>query len=95
MAAVNGAYGADDLVVRPAGDTIAAFSSALEALAASARARGLTCTPVHRVAASPALGEAFGCNPTDTCRPGPTARSPGSCTAPGSRMPCRPARRPN
>ena len=29
MAAVNGAYGADDLVVRPAGDTIAAFSSAL------------------------------------------------------------------
>ena len=32
MGAVHGAYRADDLVVRPAGDTIAAFSAALDAL---------------------------------------------------------------
>ena len=48
MGATNGAYRADDLVVRPAGDTIAGLSAALDALVASARARGLTCAPSDR-----------------------------------------------
>ena len=35
MGAVHGAYRADDLVVRPDGDTIAALSAALDALISS------------------------------------------------------------
>ena len=45
MGAVNGAYRDGDLAVRPVGDTIAAFSQALDALVGSARARGLTWAP--------------------------------------------------
>jgi len=60
MGATNGAYRADDLVVRPAGDTIAALSAALDTLVASARARGLTSEPAGRTAeaARPAGAEA-------------------------------------
>jgi len=53
MGAVHGAYRADDLVVRPDGDTIAAFSAALDALIFSARRRGLACLPADRGAGLP------------------------------------------
>ena len=53
MGAVHGAYRADDLVVRPAGDTITAFSAALDALIRSARQRGLTYPPADQAAADP------------------------------------------
>jgi N12 class adenine-specific DNA methylase len=53
MGAVHGAYRADDLVVRPSGDTIAAFSDALSALIISARQRGLAYLPADRSAESP------------------------------------------
>jgi hypothetical protein len=60
MGASNGAYRADDLVVSPTGDTIAALAAALEALVTSARARGLTCSLSGRIAetARPAGAEA-------------------------------------
>src|ERR1022692_522258 len=45
LGAVHGAYRADDLVVRPAADTVTALACALDAVAASARERGLTWTP--------------------------------------------------
>jgi hypothetical protein len=48
MGAVHGAYRADDLVVRPEGDTIGAFSAALDALISSARQRGLAYLPSDR-----------------------------------------------
>ena len=48
MGAVHGAYRADDLVVRPDGDTIAALSAALDALISSARQRGLAYLPADR-----------------------------------------------
>jgi N12 class adenine-specific DNA methylase len=41
LGATSGAYRADDLVVRPTGDTLTAFTRALDALTASALARGL------------------------------------------------------
>jgi N12 class adenine-specific DNA methylase len=44
LGAVNGAYRADDLVVRASGDTVADFTRALDVIAASARRRGLTWT---------------------------------------------------
>ena len=44
LGAVGGAYRADDLVVTPAGDTIAALTAGLDRITASARARGLTWT---------------------------------------------------
>jgi N12 class adenine-specific DNA methylase/SAM-dependent methyltransferase len=50
MGAVHGVYGTDDLVVRPSGDTIAAFTAALTRLADSARARGLAYQPAGQVA---------------------------------------------
>jgi len=60
MGATNGAYRADDLVVRPTADTIAALSAALGALVSSAHARGLTCAPSAGIAetARPAAAEA-------------------------------------
>jgi hypothetical protein len=45
MGATNGAYRADDLVVTSPGDTVAAFTAALEGLTASARTRRLTHMP--------------------------------------------------
>ena len=48
LGAVNGAYRADDLVVIPGGDTLAAFTAALDRLAESAQARALTWTPPAR-----------------------------------------------
>src|SRR6266566_2747395 len=48
MGAVHGAYRTDDLVVRPAGNTIAAFAAALDALISSARQRGLAYLPADR-----------------------------------------------
>ena len=42
LGAVNGAYRADDLVVTPAGDTIAALTAGLDRITATARARSLT-----------------------------------------------------
>ena len=53
MGAVHGTYRAEDLIVRPDGDTIAAFSDALGALITSARQRGLTYLPADRAAESP------------------------------------------
>ena len=53
MGAVHGAYRADDLVVRPDGDTIAAFSDALDALISAARPRGLAYVPADRGAEPP------------------------------------------
>ncbi len=41
LGAVHGAYRADDLVVRPAGDAAAALDAAMKAMAATARSRGL------------------------------------------------------
>jgi len=45
LAAVNGAYRADDLVVTPTGDTTTAFARGLERIATNAQARGLAWTP--------------------------------------------------
>jgi N12 class adenine-specific DNA methylase len=45
LSAVNGVYRADDLVVRSSGDTVPALARALDAVAATARSRGLTWTP--------------------------------------------------
>jgi N12 class adenine-specific DNA methylase len=53
MGAVHGAYRADDLVVRPPGDTIRAFTAALNALTYNARLRSLTYSPADHVAAAP------------------------------------------
>jgi N12 class adenine-specific DNA methylase len=53
LGATNGAYRADDLVVTPAGDTIAAFTRGLERITTSARARGLAWTPATGDAAKP------------------------------------------
>src|SRR5204862_7532895 len=53
MGAVHGAYRSDDLVVRPDGDTIAAFSAALDALISSAWQRGLAYLPADRGARAP------------------------------------------
>jgi N12 class adenine-specific DNA methylase/SAM-dependent methyltransferase len=53
MGAVHGAYRADDLVVRSDGDTIAAFSAALDALIFSAWQRGLAYLPADRGAEQP------------------------------------------
>ena len=53
MGAVHGTYRADDLVVRPDGDTITAFSAALDALITSARQRGLVYLPADRGARAP------------------------------------------
>jgi N12 class adenine-specific DNA methylase len=50
MGAVHGAYRADDLVVRPSGDTISALSAALDALVSHARLRGLTYLPADQAA---------------------------------------------
>jgi SAM-dependent methyltransferase len=60
MEAIHGAYRADDLVVRPDGDTIAAFSAALDALISSARQRGLAYLPAerHAEASRPVVSEA-------------------------------------
>ena len=101
MGAVHGAYRADDLVVRPAGDTIAAFmrrpgradrsigpdraASTWTPQRDRAGRRAPDREPEARVPPSP----------TGTCVPGRTARSPGSSTAPSSRMRSRPARPPN
>ncbi len=43
--AIHGPYRADDLVVRPTGDTLAAFAAAVDALTTEARSRGLTWSP--------------------------------------------------
>ena len=56
LGAANGMYRADDLVVRATGDTATELARALDAVAATARSRGLTW-------AAPA--------PADTARPGP------------------------
>lgn len=48
MGAVHGAYRADDLVVRPPEDLLTGLTEVLEAIAASARQRGLTWAPAAR-----------------------------------------------
>jgi N12 class adenine-specific DNA methylase len=53
MGVVHGTYRADDLVVRPSGNTIAAFSAALDVLITSARQRGLIYLPADQSAESP------------------------------------------
>ena len=55
MGAVHGAYRSDDLVVRPDGDTIAAFSAALDALISPARQRGLAYRPADQARGHPVL----------------------------------------
>jgi len=53
LAAVHGAYRADDLVVRPVGtDLAAALARALDSVVATARSRGLTWTPAAPAVAS-------------------------------------------
>jgi hypothetical protein len=46
--AVHGAHGADDLVDRPSGETIAAFAVALEKLTVAARGLGVAYKPAGR-----------------------------------------------
>jgi len=65
LGATNGTYRADDLVVRAAGDTAAALTSALDAVAASARARRLCWEPAaldmsRPIAAQPELRQPEG-----------------------------------
>jgi N12 class adenine-specific DNA methylase len=45
MRAIHGPYRAVDLVVRPTGDTLVAFATAVDALTTEARSRGLTWSP--------------------------------------------------
>ena len=85
MGAVHGAYRADDLVVRPSGDTIAGVTAALDALTAIARLRGLTYSPADHASGHVPPGRAEAARsaqPDGYLRPGRTARSPRSSTAP-------------
>jgi N12 class adenine-specific DNA methylase/SAM-dependent methyltransferase len=66
MGAAHSTYRDADLVVRPVGDTVAAFSKALDALANSARAAGLTWAP------APATGD----TPGRTAAGGPRSGQP-------------------
>ena len=73
MGAVHGAYRADDLVVRPSGDTITAFTAALDALTCNARLRGLTYSPADHATdtSRPAAEAARSAQPDGYLRAGP------------------------
>jgi len=53
MRATGGAYGADDMAVEPAGDTIATLTRALAAITSQARRSGLTWTPATAATTTP------------------------------------------
>jgi predicted RNA methylase len=63
LGAARGTYRADDLVVTPTGDTVAAFMTALENIAADARSRSLTLSPAIT-------------SPTPRSEPSATSRHP-------------------
>jgi len=73
MGAVHGAYRADDLVVRPSGDTITAFTAALDALTRNGVVRGLTYSPADHAAdtSRPAAEAARSAQPDGYLRAGP------------------------
>lgn len=55
MRATGGAYGADDMTVEPAGDTITELDRALAEITSNARQDGLTWTPAAGTPAAPAV----------------------------------------